>query len=244
MPTAPSSADGRRRLLDEVVAADEEQRQRIANALHDDALQVFAAINLRLERIKRRLDDPETLAAIDELEESVLQAGGRLRRLLFELHPPALDSEGLVPALREYVEYINQGRGLEYKMRQKVVAEPAAESRASFFRIAQEALLNVTQHSNASRVEVSLENSRGGIMLTVRDNGVGFDTARAARAGSRGLPAMSMRAEMMDGWCRVESTAGEGTRVRAWLPSPGPIPAAKPGPAGSRRRPRTRGAPA
>jgi PAS domain S-box-containing protein len=210
--------DSRRQLIDRLVSAQEEERRRIAADMHDDSLQVLGAIGIRLERVRRRVDEPITRAAIDDIDETVKLAATRLRHLLFNLRPPVLDREGVAAALREYLQHLRADTGLHCRLHARLEREPSLDQRSNLFRIAQEALVNIRKHARATRVDVSLDNSRGGTVLTVRDDGRGFDAGAARRADSLGLIAMSERAEMMGGWCHVTSSRKGGTQVRVWLP--------------------------
>jgi len=85
-------------------------------------------------------------------------------------------------------------------------------------RIAQEALANVRKHASATAVEVALSKSDGGTLLTVRDDGCGFDASAPEEPGHLGLALMRERASITGGWCSIESEPGHGTTVRAWVP--------------------------
>jgi signal transduction histidine kinase len=94
------------------------------------------------------------------------------------------------------------------------------------YRICQEAVTNIRMHAAATQVVVRLEEARGGLLVTIGDDGAGFDPDRvraAPRPGHVGLTSMSERATMADGWCRVDSHPGSGTTVRFWLPTKEPV---------------------
>ncbi len=208
--------EDRRRLLLRLEDAQEEERRRIASDIHDDPIQVMSAADLRAQSLARRIDDPELRREADELRAVIGAAVERLRHLLFELRPPALDREGLVPALRAYAgdaEPVPRIQGT-------LPFEPPPELRASLFRIAQEAIANARKHASATRIEVSLADLDGGIRLVIADDGRGFDVGviDAPQPGHIGLPTMIERAQLAGGRCRVESERGRGTKVDAWLP--------------------------
>jgi PAS domain S-box-containing protein len=212
----------RRWLLSRVVWAQEEERRRIAGEVHDDAIQTIAAARLMLTSFRDQLHDAGQRELLEHLEEAVSSSLRRLRTLVFDLRPAELDDEGLAAALREYlIETAGQG-GFLAELRDDLEREPPAEARVIAYRIAQEALTNVRMHAHATQVEVLLEESRGGLLVTITDDGTGFDPdqVRAApRPGHVGLTSMSERATIADGWCRVESHPGHGTTVRFWLPT-------------------------
>ena len=213
----------RRQLIDRLVTAQEEERRRIAGDMHDDSLQVMAAISLRMARVRARTDNQRTRESMDELQATIELAATRLRHLLFNLRPPVLDREGVAAALREYLEQLRDDAGVRYRLHDRLDSQPSVQQRTNLFRIAQEALANVRKHAAASRVDVTLDSRWNGTLLSVRDDGQGFDPDRGRRPDSLGLLAMNERAEMMGGWCEIHSAEGEGTRVRVWLPDPAQV---------------------
>ena len=211
----------RRRLLARLVSAQEEERQGIANDIHDDSIQVMSAVGMRLYSLRKRLTDPEHLATLDEFAKTITEATRRLRSLMFELRPPALDREGLGPALRMYLEQNANGEGPSYELEDHLVSEPTPEIRAVVYRIVQEALTNIRKHARATRVQVLLEPMGVGVRVRVTDDGVGLPAGQSDRSapGHMGFTAMRERAEMAAGWWRIDSTPGEGTVVEFWVPS-------------------------
>ena len=205
-------------LIDRLVTAQEEERRRIAADMHDDSLQVMGAISLRMARVRARTNDARTREAMDDVQATIELAATRLRHLLFNLRPPMLDREGVAAALREYLEQLRDDTGVHYRLHDRLVLQPSVPQRTNLFRIAQEALVNVRKHAAASRVDVTLESRWNGTLLSIRDDGQGFDPDRGRRPDSLGLLAMNERAEMMGGSCEIHSAEGEGTRVRVWLP--------------------------
>ena len=191
--------------------------------MHDDSLQVMGAISLRMARVRARTNDARTREAMDDVQATIELAATRLRHLLFNLRPPMLDREGVAAALREYLEQLRDDTGVHYRLHDRLVLQLSVPQRTNLFRIAQEALVNVRKHATASRVDVTLESRWNGTLLSVRDDGQGFDPDRGRRPDSLGLLAMNERAEMMGGSCEIHSAEGEGTRVRVWLPDPAQV---------------------
>jgi PAS domain S-box-containing protein len=209
----------RRLLLARLQRAQEDERQRIAEDIHDDSIQAMAAVSMRVSSLRMRQTDPEITAALSEVELTVDEAISRLRHLLFELRPSALDREGLAVALGLYLDTLRDELGIESQLINSLREEPPVALRTVVYRIAQEALVNVRKHSGATRVVVQLESREGGVQVEIRDNGRGFDIAEAARPlpGHLGFSAMRERAEMAGGWFRVHSGSG-GTTVEFWVP--------------------------
>jgi PAS domain S-box-containing protein len=199
--------------------AQEDERRRIAADIHDDPIQVMSAADMRIQGLAEAAGDPVLRGSLEEIHHGVASAIERLRSLLFELRPPALEQEGLLPALEIYVKHVGGEAGLHAGIEGRLASEPPGEIRAILFRIAQEALANVRKHADASRVEVEVAERDGGVLLRVRDDGRGFDPATERPVpGHLGMSAMPERAELAGGWCRVDSAPGEGTIVECWLP--------------------------
>lgn len=203
--------------IDEV---QEEERRRIAADLHDDPIQVVTAADLRAQALARRIEDPELRAELVELHQTLREAAERLRSLLFELRPPALDRDGLAEALRQYLGRSWGDGSLEAALDDRLEEEPPPEVGATLFRIAQEAITNVRKHADADHLEVQLIGTSAGIHLRVIDDGRGLEPLDlvSPRPGHLGIPAMVERAELAGGWCRVDGAPGGGTVVECWLP--------------------------
>ena len=209
----------RRQLLGRLVHAQEEERTRIGEDIHDDSVQVMTAVGMRLQSLARRLEDEEDLRRVAELEEVVGRAVGRLRHLMFELRPPTLDRDGVGPALRLYLTQFTAESAIPHEFVDELPSEPPADARVVLYRVAQEALVNVRKHANASKVVVSLKPDGGGVRLRIVDDGIGLpDRAETARAGHLGLVAMRERAEMAGGRVIVSRNADRGTTVECWVP--------------------------
>ncbi len=211
----------RRALIAELVTAQEEERKRIAGDLHDDAVQVMVAVGMRLELLQRRLENPEHIKVLEKASRVTREAVSRLRHMLFELHPPSLDREGLAAAIRVYLEEHAKETGTEATLEARLDREPPPETRVLLYRVVQEAVTNVRKHSGARRVTIRIEERDGGHYLRVEDDGRGFVAERGEGAylpGHVGLPMMRERASMAGGWCTIWSAPGKGTTVETWIP--------------------------
>lgn len=209
----------RRELLGRLVRAQEDERRRIAEDLHDDPIQQLTAAGIRLEMLAQS-EETTGKDAVLRIRKSVETTIGKLRSLMFDLRPPALDREGLPAALNQFLAETAKDAGFQFSLEDRMVTELAAEDRAILYRIAHEVITNVRKHANAERVSVLLESREDGVRLKISDNGVGFVPAEVARPkpGHLGLASIRERAELRGGWCRVMSTPGEGTTVEVWLP--------------------------
>jgi signal transduction histidine kinase len=220
LEAAGQTPDTRRRLLADIVHAQEEERRRLAGDIHDDAVQAMTAVLLRIGLLGARLEKPDQVSLVEELEKSIRDTISRLRRLIAGLSPPELDRAGLAPAVRSALDELKHEFKIDYSLRNQLTREPGPEARTIAYRIIQEALANTRKHASASKVEVGLETQEHGLCTTVTDDGVGFDVESAlavVRPGHLGLKAMRERAELAEGWLRIESRPGE-TIITFWIP--------------------------
>jgi PAS domain S-box-containing protein len=210
----------RRQLSRRLEGAQEEERRRIAADIHDDSIQVMSAVDMRLQILAQLGPEAASSDEVREIQGTVQQAIERLRHLLFELRPAALDRDGLVAALEQYVEHTARSAGWTWEVADHLDREPPPDLRAILYRISQEAIGNAGKHAQASRVEVVATSDDTGVSVTVRDDGRGFGTSAASEPvpGHLGLTTMVERAELTGGHCRITSAPGAGTTVEVWLP--------------------------
>jgi signal transduction histidine kinase len=212
--------DARRALLDKLVTAQEEERSRLAGDIHDDPIQKMVATSMRLQMLRRKVNDPEVTGSLEQLLSSVKDSIGSLRHLIFELRPSVLDTEGIAAALHSLMDGL-AGEELSYDLTNEMLDEPPSESRVILYRIAQEAIGNVRKHAKTDHVSIALGQKRGGFFVRVSDHGVGFGVADipVSAPGHLGLTSMRERAELAGGTCQVQSLPGSGTAVEAWVPA-------------------------
>ena len=210
----------RRELAQRLQHAQEAERRQIAADIHDDPIQVMSAVDMRLQMLAG-FPESITVESITELEQEVAEAIERLRSLLFELRPTALDRDGLVPALRLYAEHSAKVVGWRVEVLDELHDEPDPDMAALLYRIAQEAIMNVRKHAEATTVRVEAVSAADGAIVRVIDDGAGFtpDLTSAPEPGHLGLTTMVERAELAGGWVRVLSSPGTGTTVECWLPT-------------------------
>jgi signal transduction histidine kinase len=213
----------RDRLLARTVEVAEHERIRVAHEIHDVPIQQLTAVALNLDRFERKLASGdvggagELAGAVREDTASVISS---LRRLMVELRPPILDERGLVPSLRDCANEMFAGSATTYQVEGATFAT-AHEVETVLYRIAREALANAAKHAGATRVDISLGALDDELVLTIEDDGRGFDELRpSARPGATrfGILGMRERAESLGGELHVLSTRGAGTRVEARLP--------------------------
>ena len=200
-------------------------RHQIVRVLHDQVGQNLTALGLNLSILRSKMPTDLEASAASRLDDSLIlleETMQCIRDVMTELRPPTLDEYGLVAALRWYAERFSQRSGIPILIKDENPG-PRLLSAAeiSLFRIAQEALTNVSKHARASQVVIRVESLGEAICLTIADNGVGFRIdALPSETGKPvwGLMTMRERAEAMGGQLRVESSPGKGTRVIVEVP--------------------------
>ena len=208
----------RQLLLKNVSTAVDKARKRFAGDLHDDALQKLTAVELQLQRMRDpNGDGPELLTGAQML---LAQTEEALRRLLFEVRPPALEvSGGFVETVRERVQMLKSLTGAEVELELDLPDDLSYEDRSMLFRQITEAMTNIEKHASATRVRVALKVDDSGVHGVVEDNGRGFVVGERDRLpGHLGLLALNERALLAGGWNTVKSEPGLGTTVEFWLP--------------------------
>ncbi|MFB3880924.1 MAG: histidine kinase [Armatimonadota bacterium] len=210
-----------------VARAQEEERERIARELHDGLGQALTAIKLDVTAARRNLDggSGEAGESLEKARRVAEESLDELRRMVFDLRPPALDHLGLAAALESYCRAFEQ----RFEVAVSVSAD-GLKTRLPFdvetalYRISQEALTNISKHAGATRCSLKLEHARDEIRLIVQDNGRGFDAAAISEPNGalRGIGILSMerRAEELGGAFRIESRPGEGTAILVAVPLP------------------------
>nr|WP_241783373.1 PAS domain-containing sensor histidine kinase [Amycolatopsis lurida] len=209
----------RRLAFAHLVRAQETERRRIAWDVHDDSIQSMIAVSMRLQMLAAQRRDP----ALTHLDEAIQGAIRRLRILVAQLRPPALNDEDLIASVRDYLDEVVAGWGLDCALRHDLGVKPPPDLVVTAFRILQEALVNVRKHANATSVVVSLTAQDGGLLVTVADDGDGMkadgESAHESLSGEHiGMASMRERAEAAQGWFRISSRPGEGTSVTFWIP--------------------------
>ncbi len=208
----------RRAVLAHVVAGGEEERRRIAADIHDDSIQVMTAAGMRMQILRRSITDEKQLERLNDVEQTIHLSITRLRHLIFELRPPALDNEGLSAAIRAYIDGSMNSNGTAFAFDDRLRSQPGASTRVIVYRIVQEVLTNVRKHANATNVSLTFESRDGGCYVRVHDDGVGFAPESAiAKPGHLGLAAIRERAELAGGWLKVVSAPGEGATIELWV---------------------------
>jgi signal transduction histidine kinase len=207
-----------RDVVGRVVAAQEQERARLARELHDETGQALTSILLGLKALEDAVDTDDARASTSTLRDLVVSTLQEVRRLAVELRPAALDDFGLVAALDRLADTIREKTGVEVEVEAHLGdtrLEPFLET--TLYRIVQEALTNVVKHADARRVSISVVRKDGSISAVVEDDGRGFDV-EGARDDALGLLGMRERVGLVGGRISIESTPGVGTTLAVEFP--------------------------
>jgi signal transduction histidine kinase len=214
----------RQKLLRQVIAAEEEERKRVARELHDQTGQALTSLIAGLSALESRAGVPEThrLADLRRLAEQTLDEVHDLSRAL---RPAALDDLGLEPALARHCELFGQRSGLGVELVTVGLGENArlpAELEVAVYRLVQEALTNALRHGQATRVKVMVDHQTNRLLVIVADDGKGFPVkdwrAHVAQSDRLGLLGMEERVALFGGSLCLESGPGGGTQLFVEIP--------------------------
>lgn len=200
-----------------------ETRNRFARDLHDSVKQQVYAASLQVDTARASAgEDTTTESHLARTNELLAQAQKELNVLIHEMRPTTIEDEGLASALREYAAGWSRGSGIPARVRasEEDKRELPLEVKQAVFRVAQEALANVSKHSGASEAELELSHSAKSVNLRVADDGGGFDTMEDPGEGF-GFRSMDERMSRLGGRMDVKSWPGEGTRVSCSCPLDG-----------------------
>lgn len=208
-----------------IIKAQEEAWQRVAREIHDGPAQSLANIVLRAEICERLMmaGRPEIGQELAQLKLLVKESLREVRKIIFDLRPMTLDDLGLLPTLHRYLTNLREQNGTPVKLvAQGQERRLSSALEAGIFRVIQEAVNNARKHAQASQIQVQVVFGENELIVTVSDDGVGFDKEKVKKGWlnrqSFGLMSMRERVELLDGEFDVVSRVGKGTVVHARVP--------------------------
>ena len=219
-----------RELARRTLLAQEEERRRIARELHDETSQALSGLALNLEVLIEMaeiagIQDTEFKAMLKKTHSLAIQISTEVSRLIADLRPSALDTLGLVPAIRQCAEtnLTSLGIDVSFALNQVQVGKSLpAEVEVGLFRWAQGAIANIMQHSQARNATISLKREGDELVLCINDDGKGFDVSQLSgieeSGRGAGLFSMKERVQLLGGTCSIQSQPGQGTTATARIP--------------------------
>lgn len=198
----------------------EQEKSRIARELHDELGQALTALKMDVNWMMENMPaDGHALAEKLEKMRALLDTTvAATRRISSELRPLLLDDLGLVPAIEWLADNFRAHTAIDCELHVDHTLDVGEPYATAVFRILQESLTNISRHAHASLVEIHVGRVNGGIHLSVRDNGRGFEMTAPRKPDSHGLTGLRERAYMLDGEVRIESARGRGTYIEVHLP--------------------------
>ncbi|MEO8285706.1 MAG: sensor histidine kinase [Chloroflexota bacterium] len=209
----------------QIALGQEAERARLAREIHDGPAQALANTVMRLQfveqMVKQRPDEVE--GELGKLRTAIQDSLKDVRRFIFNLRPASLTDAGLIATIKYYAqEYVDQFN-IPVEVNVPETLNLSSNQELVVFRVIQEALQNIHKHADADQVVVNLQQRpRGPLIVTIADNGKGFDSklVRQGRTASSGLVSMRERAATVGGTLKVESRNGTGTTITLTLPMP------------------------
>ncbi|MGB2799470.1 MAG: GAF domain-containing protein [Dehalococcoidia bacterium] len=220
-------------LLQHALVTQEDERKRIARELHDETSQALTSLTLSLQAIigmaeMKGIEDTELMEMLKKTQSQAVHAGNEIVKLMKELRPTLLDELGMYAAIHRYAKDTLQPQGINVSAEFKGTDERLPmEVEVTLFRIAQGAIGNILEHSQARNASINLECTSSQCELQIKDDGKGFDVSKLTQveSGGRGAGVFTMkeRVRLVGGNCRIESQAGRGTKVTVQVPLSGDL---------------------
>lgn len=219
-----------RSLSQQVLAAQEAERQRIARELHDETAQSLTSLLIGLRRIEKVSSPQELATLVADLRNQAVRTLEEVRKLAVDLRPSALDDLGLAAALQWYTDNFTRQTRIPVEFHSSGLDQRVPDAvEVVVYRIVQEALTNVAKHADATRVDVSITRDGGWVFANIMDNGRGFDVEGVMRSHERGLGLFGIheRVALVGGHCQILSHPGSparsecSTRVAVSIPLEG-----------------------
>ena len=211
----------RRQLLDSVIAAQEDERRRIARELHDSTSQGLTSLMVGLRNLDSACDNPQVHSQAQDLRQITGSLLDDVHNLALQLRPIALDDLGLAAALERLCSDWQKRHRINIDAVVHLGPQRLPESvETALYRIVQEALANITRHAQARTASLLIERRQNDVVAVIEDDGQGFDPAQVQANGHLGLLGIQERAELLGGRMTIESALGQGTSLFVQIPIP------------------------
>jgi PAS domain S-box-containing protein len=204
-----------------LLTSHEDERRRLSRELHDGLCQQLALLSITIGGLIAESLPGAGSRALKMLQGRADAAADVARHLAHQLHPSILDDLGLVVSLQSLCDEFSAENSIPVRFtRSNVPLSVSRETASSFYRIAQQSLRNIAQHAGPCHVLVDISSSSGAVILSIEDDGVGFDPVKVRGRGALGLTGMQERARLVNGTLCIASRPRQGTRVEVEIPCP------------------------
>ena len=209
-----------RLLTARLMTAREDERKHLATELHDDLNQQIAAVSIAMGNLKRQIEisPREASHQSDLIQREIVQISETVHRISHELHPAAMEYNGLIPNLRSACDKFAQLTGIRVSFVAPAnFRDPEEATSITIYRIVQEALQNIAKHAGSLTAEVQIERLEDVLQLSISDEGVGMPPAEERKQGI-GLVSIRERVKLVKGSLQIDSTPGAGTTLTVRIP--------------------------
>lgn len=200
-----------------------DERQRLARELHDSVTQSLYGISLYAQAATGNLHANQVEQArqyLDDIQNTAQESLADMRLLIYELRPPILEKEGLISALQQRLISVEDRARIKSSIQTNLTGRLPAQVEECLYQIAREALNNVIKHAHARTVAIHIQREADSVSMEIADDGIGFDPETSRRQGSLGLVNMQERAQSQGWKLGIESSQGNGTRIKVETGSP------------------------
>jgi signal transduction histidine kinase len=198
-----------------------DERLQIAGYLHDDLAQVLFRLSLQVDIAKKLLDKgdlPALQTQLDKIRQSKQDTSERVRALIRDLHRSPLGAKGLAESIESFTDEVGRDSGIEFHHDVEDIELPAPIA-LLIFHIAREGVMNALKHANATNVSITVHEDDDDIVLTLMDDGIGFDTGAPGPEGHFGMAMLRERAKVGGGTIEIQSAPGQGTTIMVRFPT-------------------------
>ncbi|MDF2035964.1 histidine kinase [Cytobacillus oceanisediminis] len=201
-----------------IIQSQEDEIKRIALELHEGVGQTLYSLYTGMQFIQTAVDQPEMKGYVGDMAQMMEKTIQEIRLLAVELHPPALGTLGLLPALKSYLKLYTSTYGITVDLQNEGMEVQISERESiTLFRVCQEALANIARYADTMSAAILLQWKPGQLSISIEDKGKGFDV-NAGMQKSTGLAAMIERMCLISGKCVISSKIGDGTTIDISLP--------------------------
>ena len=210
-----------RGLAGRLIYAQEEERSRLARELHDDLAQRLAVFAIDIGRLEQQLLDPPAPVReeLREMKNGIVRISQDVHSLSRQLHPSILDDLGLIKAVESECTSFSRREGIDIVFNhENIPRDIPKDISLSLYRIIQEGLTNISKHACAEHISVSLKGIDHDVLLSVQDDGIGFDSAEVKEKPGLGFSSMRERARLIHGEFSIQSQPEKGTVISVRAP--------------------------
>jgi signal transduction histidine kinase len=215
------NANELRMLAGRLIHNQEDERSRLARELHDDIVQRLAVFAIDIGQLEKELtDQPAPVQEkIGEMKKGMVKISGDVHNLSRRLHPSILDDLGLIKAVESECANFSRREGAEIVFdHENIPTDMPKDISLSLYRIIQEGLRNISKHACADHISVSLTGLDHDVLLTIQDDGIGFDPVEVKQKTGLGLSSIRERVRLIQGNHSINSQPGKGTQITVRAP--------------------------